>query len=252
MRNSERWLPSKYVSRGGRLRATRDGSEVGVGSRLVADRVASCYDRHLPRYAKGRLIDLGCGKVPLYGAYRGLVTDVTCADWPASPHASLHVDIQVDLGAALPFADASFDTIVLSDVLEHVPSPDLLWNEMARLLAPGGHALINVPFMYGLHEQPHDYGRYTAFALQRFASRAGLRLSVIEAVGGSLHVLADLLAKHFAKVPVIGAPLALSLQGAVRLLDRTEIGRHFSVRSAEHFPLGYFVVASRDANASHS
>lgn len=247
MRNPDRWTPSKYVQRRGRLAASHDAAEVGVGSRLIAGMVAACYDAHLSRYAKGRLIDLGCGKVPLYGAYRGLVSEVVCVDWPDSPHGGLHVDLEADLGQVLPFDAASFDTVVLSDVLEHVPEPALLWQEMARLLAPGGHAFVNVPFMYGVHEAPHDYYRYTEFALRRFAEKAGLELPVLLNVGGSQHVLADLLAKHLAQLPLVGAPLAALTQGAVTLTDRSAWGRRLTERTGSRFTLGYFMVARAPA-----
>ena len=154
--------------------ASHDAAMLGIGSRLVADRVAACYGEYLPRHARGRLADLGCGSVPLYGSYRTLVSSVTCVDWAHSPHARRHINVEADLGAVLPFADASFDTLILSDVLEHVAEPERLWREMARLLAPGGHAFVNVPFLYGIHEAPHDYYRYTEFALRRLAERAGL------------------------------------------------------------------------------
>jgi SAM-dependent methyltransferase len=249
MRNPDRWSPSKYVQRGDRLVASHDRTEVGIGSRLAADAVAARYAEHLPRFARGRLIDLGCGKVPLYGAYRGLVSEVTCVDWANSPHASLHLDCEVDLGAPLPFADAAFDTVILSDVLEHVSQPELLWREMARLLAPGGHALVNVPFLYGIHEAPHDYFRYTEFALRQFAAQAGMRVELLVVVGGSLHVFADLLAKHLARVPLLGTPLALGIQGAVSLLDRSAWGRRFAEKSGARFPLGYFMVAERPPNS---
>jgi len=249
MRNADRWTESKYVRRGARLVASRDRSEVGLGSRLVTDRVAALYAQHLPRFARGRLIDLGCGKAPLYGSYRMLVDEVTCVDWAHSAHASPYLDREVDLNQALPFGDAAFDVVILSDVLEHVPVPQDLWREMARLLAPGGHALVNVPFLYGVHEAPHDYGRYTEFALRRFAAEAGLAVALLVPVGGSLHVLADLLAKHFAHLPLVGAPLAAAVQGLVSLLDRCAWGRRFAARTGASFPLGYFMVAERPANA---
>jgi SAM-dependent methyltransferase len=249
MRNADRWTESKYVRRGGRLVASHDRGEVGLGSRLITDRIAALYEQHLPHYARGRLIDLGCGKAPLYGSYRALVDEVTCVDWPQSAHASPYLDREVDLSAALPFGDASFDTVILSDVLEHVPNPEQLWSEMSRVLAPGGHALVNVPFLYGIHEAPHDYGRYTEFALRRFAERAGFVVPVLQPVGGSLHVLADLLAKHLAHVPLIGAPLAIGVQGLVTLLDRMDWGRRVAEQSGPRFPLGYFVVAQCPALA---
>lgn len=245
MRNPERWQPSKYVHRAGRLAASRDRAELGVGSRLAAGVVAACYDEALPRYARGRLADLGCGKVPLYAAYRSLASEVTCVDWEGSPHAGLHVDHAVDLGGPLPFPDRRFDTLLLSDVLEHVPRPRRLWREMARLLVPGGHLLLNVPFLYGLHEVPHDYCRYSEFALRRFAAEAGFEVVELRAVGGLLHVLADLVAKPLAYVPVAGPALALGVQAPVAALDRTPFGRRWAATSAARFPLGYFMVARR-------
>ena len=245
MRDAERWTPSKYVMRRGRWRASGDPAQVGIGSRLVTDAVAARYQRHLPTYVRGRLIDLGCGQVPLFGAYRGLVTDVTCVDWAASPHPSPHLDLQADLSAPLPFAEASFDTVLLSDVLEHVPAPEQLWCEMARLLSPGGHAIVNLPFLYGIHEAPHDYGRYTEFALRRFAQNAGLKVVLLESVGGSAEVLADLLAKHLAQVPLIGRSLAIGLQSVVGWWGARRPGRRFAELSAARFPLGYFLVAQR-------
>ena len=233
------------MQRGDRLLASRDARELGVASRLVAGAVAARYAEMLPLYARGRLADLGCGKVPLYAAYRGLVDEVTCVDWAASAHAGLHVDREVDLAGVLPFADASFDTVILSDVLEHVPSPSRLMSEIARLLAPGGHLLLNVPFLYGIHEAPNDYGRYTEFALRRFAVEAGLELVVLVTVGGSAHVFADLLAKHLLRLPLFGHPLAVGVQSLVTVLDRTRAGARFAAHSGARFPLGYFMVARR-------
>ncbi len=245
MRNADRWTESKYVRCNGQLLASRDRSEVGIGSRLVTDRVAALYAQHLPRYARGRLVDLGCGKAPLYGIYRTLVDSVVCIDWPKSVHASPYVDVAVDLGQPIPFADAAFDTVILSDVLEHLPAPERLWHEMARILAPGGHVLLNVPFLYGIHEAPHDYGRYTGFALQRFAALVGLDVVLLATVGGILHVLADLLAKPLAYVPLLGTPLAVGVQGAVSLLDRTAWGRRVAEETGRRFPLGYFMIVRR-------
>jgi SAM-dependent methyltransferase len=200
----------------------------------------------LPTHARGRLLDLGCGQVPLYGAYRAHVGTVTCIDWAAGTPID-HVDQMCDLGRPLPLPDASFDTIILSDVLEHVPDPALLWREMARVLAPGGAIVMNVPFFYWLHAHPHDYYRYTRFALERFAQINGLALVMLVPLGGLADVLADLLAKLFEKVPLIGGPSALALQAVTSALGRTALGARAAQVSARHFPLGYFMVARRPA-----
>lgn len=243
MRNTEKWAESKYVWHGGRLRASRDPLEVGVGSRLTADRVAEFYSQYIPRFARGRLGDLGCGKAPLYGLYRPYVDNVICVDWPQTVHETSYVDFEVDLEGSLPFGDNFFDTLLLSDVLEHVPNPENLWLEMSRVLSPGGHLLMNAPFLYGVHEEPYDFARYTSFALSRFAQRAGLRVVLLEPVGGSLHVLADFLAKHAYHIPVFGAAFAKAIQGLAACADRTPVGRFVFRKTAARFPLGYFLVA---------
>jgi SAM-dependent methyltransferase len=176
MRNRDRYQQSKYVYRKEKLIASRDPKEVCVGSRLISDLIAEFYNSNLRQHAKGKLLDLGCGKVPLFIAYRDYVTDNICVDWENTLHKNEYLDFECDLTMVLPFKEGAFDTIILSDVLEHVPQPEHLWKEMSRILSINGKIIMNVPFYYWLHEHPHDYYRYTEFALRRFVESSGLRL----------------------------------------------------------------------------
>ena len=45
----------------------------------------------------------------------------------------------------LPFSDNAFETIICSEVLEHVADVDATLKELTRLLKPGGNLLISVP-----------------------------------------------------------------------------------------------------------
>lgn len=126
MRNVDEWRPSKFLLRGGRLTASSDTAELAIGSRLVAECVARKYNHYIPKYCRGRLLDLGCGKVPLFEAYKPFVQEIVCSDWPASPHGGTFVDVECDLSQPLPFENDRFDTVILSDVLEHIPEPTLL------------------------------------------------------------------------------------------------------------------------------
>jgi SAM-dependent methyltransferase len=154
MQNQEEWKPSRFVYKGGKLSASRDGAEVSLSSRLIVDIVAGFYDRNLKQHARGRLLDLGCGKVPLYATYRELVTDAICVDWGNTEHKNRHLDRELDLTNNLPFRDDEFDTIILSDVLEHIPVPEHLWKEMARILSKNGKIIMNVPFFIGCTKNP--------------------------------------------------------------------------------------------------
>lgn len=244
MRNASTWQPTKFVRKNGRLSASTDGAHLGVGSRLIANLVAQAYDRSIEQHVSGRLLDMGCGKAPLYGAYRQFATDVQCIDWANSLHGADYLDNVCDLSGAIPYPDGSFDTIILSDVLEHLPEPMNIWREMNRLLAPGGKVLLNVPFYYQLHEEPHDYYRYTEFALRRFAENTGFEVLHLEAIGGAVEVLADVTAKllAFAKLSW-GARAVQYLAGA---FSRSGIGARISKRTGKRFPLGYFMVAVKN------
>ncbi|MBS1260859.1 MAG: hypothetical protein MAG453_00175 [Calditrichaeota bacterium] len=245
MKNTSSWTASKFLYRDGLLRA--NPSFVSAGSRLMAERIAAFYGEQLPRHARGRLADLGCGPVPLYAAYRELVDEITCVDWANTAHSDIHLDLVADLTQpALPFPDGAFNTLILSDVLEHVPEPAALWEEMARLLAPDGRLLLNVPFLYWLHEQPHDHHRYSEHALRRYAERAGLAVHVLEPLGGAFDVLADISAKLLARIPRGGRPLAVALQTATRVGLGTSLGGRLTLRTARRFPLAYGMVAGRD------
>jgi len=243
MRNIESWQPTKFVRRGGRLRASRDRAQLSRGSRLVADLIADYYDSAFARHARGRLLDMGCGAVPLYQAYRDHVDEVTCIDWGQSLHGGAHLDRECDLSQPIPFPDAGFDTILLSDVLEHLPDPQLFWAEAARLLAGGGKLILNVPFYYPVHEEPHDYYRYTQFALRRFAERAGLSVVELAPIGGAPEILADLVAKLLTGVRLGWA--ASAIQAMTGAFVRTRVGARLSRKTSARFPFGYVMVAEK-------
>lgn len=245
MRNADKWVAGKYVLRNGKLSAARNAKELAVGSRLIASLVAKHYEHGIPAHARGRLVDLGCGKAPLYGFYREFVVHSVTVDWPFGRHGDQYLDHECDLNQTLPFADGHFDTIILSDVLEHVAEPQRLCAEMARILAPGGSVLLNVPFLYHLHEKPHDYYRYTDEGLRHLLRESGLSIVELTPIGGSPEVLATFLAKHLARRSLLGKAMAVMLQDATLWFVRTRIGRRISVRSSGKWPLGYFVVARK-------
>ncbi len=241
MKDEARWKPTRFEVHGGGFRASRDLRHVARGSRLIGDITAPVYLDLVRRHARGRLVDLGCGEAPLYGMYRDHVDSVTCVDWSRSVHASDHLDLEADLNEPLPLADASFDTVILSSVLEHVLRPRELLAEIARVLAPGGKLLCVVPFMYRIHEQPHDYFRYSRFALSRFCADAGLEELELEPFGGALEVLLDVSGKLLSRSRAASA-VHLAVSGALRRIPAL---RRASLRSSEHFPLGYALVARR-------
>lgn len=240
MKNQETWQPTKFMPAKRGWRANRDPRVVGTGSRFLVRLLADHYPRMVEKYAQGDLLDFGCGEVPLFGMYRHHVETVTCLDWAQGSHDTRHVDILADLSASVSDLPAGCaDTIVATDVLEHLPYPDRAWKEFRRLCRDGGHVLVGVPFLYWIHEAPHDFHRYTRYALERHATEAGFEVIDLWAYGGPLEVLVDLLAKLTAAIrPLSGL---VTLIGS--LLHRIPAVRRLSSRGSHVLPLGYCVVA---------
>jgi SAM-dependent methyltransferase len=240
MRNAAAWRPSKFErDRAGGWCASR--SEVPVTSRLAADISARLYHQTIRNHARGRLIDLGCGKVPLYGMYKDLVSDVTCVDWPNSLHGSTHTDVFADLNLPLDLEENGFDTALASDVIEHLHTPEALFASAARLLRPEGKLLIGVPFLYCIHESPHDFHRYTRYALERLTREAGLAVVSLTPAGGGPEVLSDIATKS------VGASKAVAsiVYAASRALLVTPLVKRLSAATREAMPMAYFLVAQK-------
>jgi SAM-dependent methyltransferase len=241
MKRPAEWHPSKVIWNPRRGRHEANPAYVSLGSLFLVDQLAGPYQRVIETHARGRLLDCGCGDVPYYHFYRERVTSTTCVDWGASAHGRLHVDQEVDLNQPLPFEAASFDTVLLADVLEHIAEPVRLVHEIARVLAPEGKLIVLVPFLYRVHEAPYDYYRYTAYALEHLCRQAGLEIVELEPYGGYPDVLLDLLNKGLAAAPLLCRAF---LVGA-RWVSRARFVQRWRESTKGAFPLGYCVVATK-------
>jgi SAM-dependent methyltransferase len=101
-------------------------------------------------------------------------------------------------GDRLPFADKSFNTVLSVQVLEHTPRPAELVLEMSRVLADDGVMILLAPFQFRLHEQPHDYFRYSPHGLRQLCEAAGLELTHVEQQGSLWSVLGHKLNSYLA------------------------------------------------------
>jgi len=67
-----------------------------------------------------------------------------------------NIDIICDI-TAIPEPDSSFDAILCSEVLEHIPEPEKALDEFTRLLKPGGILILTAPFASLVHMAPYHY-----------------------------------------------------------------------------------------------
>jgi ubiquinone/menaquinone biosynthesis C-methylase UbiE len=138
--------------------------------RLVLDlQVISVY-RYVKKFLNtnsGNLLDLGCGESP----YRFLVNEsstkyygVDIAD--ADKFDYTRTDITHFDGKKIPFADQYFDSILCTEVVEHVLEYQTLIDDAHRVLKPGGKVLFTIPWSARYHYIPYDYFRYTPSTLK--------------------------------------------------------------------------------------
>lgn len=237
-----KWAPSIFDEN---LRLSGDKTKYWEGSVFALEMGSAVYRRHLTKVCRGALIDLGCGPAPLFAAYRNLVDWYYLVDWPSSIHQSKAIDHEMDLNGKLDLPDCTFDTIVMTSVLEHIRRPELLLSECARILRPNGTLFLQVPFAYWLHEEPYDYFRYTHHALRAMLEENELIVELIEPIGGRFDVLIDVLAKHLCSG-------RSSFRWAGRFLQAISLRRAALVRNSKdrfQFPLGYLVLARSPALA---
>jgi SAM-dependent methyltransferase len=150
---------------------------------LIHRVLASELRRQIGLYAQGRLVDIGCGEKPYRDLVAPFVAEHIGVDHGYSPHGLDAVDI-VAPAYDIPLPSGSVDTVLCTDVLEHLEEPGAAVREAARLLRPGGHAIYSVPLFWHLHEEPRDFFRFTSHGLRYLFEAATLEVVTIVPLSG--------------------------------------------------------------------
>lgn len=131
----------------------------------------------------GNILDIGSGReLASYHRFLKYGSDsvVESLDLMFARDTGKQINLEKDF---LSFADASVDTVLLFNVLEHVYNFSHLLGEVKRVLKPGGKVIGAVPFLVAYHPDPHDYWRFTTEALEKIFESAGFINVRIKAMG---------------------------------------------------------------------
>lgn len=151
--------------------------------RFLALHLSSC---------RGRVLDVGAGESP----WRELLPE-------GAEYVGVDVDMSGDFGMRhqsgiiyydgkkLPFDDGSFDHVLCTEVLEHVPDPAAFLLDLNRVLRRGGILILTVPWSARLHHLPYDYGRFTRFGLAALLEASGFSGATIEERGNDITAIAN-------------------------------------------------------------
>ena len=135
-------------------------------------------------HARGVLLDVGCGSRPFAWLFEGRVQRYLGMDLPASRFLGDRPPDAYARGERLPVRDGSVDTVLGLSMVTYFPEPGELLAEAHRVLRPGGTLLLEFTQMAPLHDEPHDYFRFTRYGAARLLERAGFEPLDFIPIGG--------------------------------------------------------------------
>lgn len=140
----------------------------------------------------GIVLDAGCGSKPYEELIRrnAQVIEYKGMDLENS---EIYNNVKKDIiwdGSKIPLDDSSVQTVLATELLEHCFDTDQILSEFYRVLSEDGKLIGTVPFIWPLHETPHDYYRFTPFSLSKKLERSGFKNIHITPLGGRDKMLA--------------------------------------------------------------
>lgn len=203
---------------------------------------------HLTNWLDDRLViavrpgmsvaDIGCGEQPLRALIESSGAQYVGID--VVQNATGTVDTIAPI-TDIPLADECFDLIVCTEVLEHVSHTREAMMEIARLLAPGGRAILTTPFCYPLHEEPYDFVRLTPHQFRAIVADAGLMVEDLATTGNELEVIATVIDNMWSRLrPGRRGPLLRGTTVVTRLLVNS-VTAALSMLVGRHLPGRYYL-----------
>ncbi len=173
------------------------------------------------KLAHGVLLDVGCGAKPYEKIFEPYVEHYFGLEYsPESGYRGNNADFCGD-AAALPLADESVDTILCTEVLEHLSNPEKTIAEFARVLRPSGTVITTAPFVYPIHDA-QDFFRYSPDGLAAIMQRHGLTIDKVKPLSGTAVTLAAMINLYWYEIGFMWTkwlyPVGLVLRPALWLI----------------------------------
>ncbi len=191
-------------------------------------------------HIKGNTLDLGAGKAKYKKMILENAEKYTAYDMVAAPN----VDIVGDVHNLVAFETNTFDTVICTEVLEHVKEPWRVLEEIARVLKPGGRCILTTPFLLPFHADPHDYYRYTVEGGMHLFTRTGLKIVESAKTGNKRMVIAEAFKFVFCN-PYIHTKPSFLRRNIFRVIYKfLSLGSHNSPQDSI-FYTGIYIVAEK-------
>ncbi len=176
------------------------------------------YTKH---YVSGKTLDFGAGTAK----YQYLIRPHTGEYKTFDMVAGKNIDIVGDV-LNPPFESGEFDTVISTQVLEHVEKPWVMVNQIGRILKTGGICIITAPFIVPFHADPYDFFRYTETGLTSLFKNENFEIIESGTYGKSFGVLSEMI--HFSFFSpyenrgkkLISRKIVMKIEKLARFLDK--------------------------------
>ena len=171
-----------------------DQSEKNIDNFIIRSKILKAIEETLPNL-KGSILDMGCGRMPYKPLIlaNGRITNYIGLDLEMGVYADKKKPDLSWNGTKIPLEDDSVNNILAIEVFEHIPNPEIVLNEILRVLTPGGVFFFTIPFIWPLHDIPDDEYRYTPFSFERHLKNSGFFNIDLKPLGGWDTALAQMI-----------------------------------------------------------
>lgn len=149
-------------------------------------------------YIRGKVLDIGCGQKPyqyLFNSTEYIGLEIDTPENRVSKEADYFYDRKT-----FPFKNEEFDSVLATQVFEHIFEPGDFSKEINRVLKTNGTLLLTVPFVWDEHEQPFDYGRYTSFGIKSILEKCGFEVLEQRKNLNDIRIVFQMINAYFYKV----------------------------------------------------
>ncbi|PCI21361.1 hypothetical protein COB64_00560 [Candidatus Wolfebacteria bacterium] len=235
----------KYIKKNwNKFSNTYGGSQIYFNSVSHHIELIREYKKYFSKYIKkdSVVLDLGAGRLFYKNFLKNYTDNYFSLDFKKT-----HKDLDyIGTTSRTNLENERFDIVFSSQVFEHIPDPLESFHEINRILKKGGIAIISVPFLMYIHNEPYDYFRYTRYSLKKFSDENNFEILVLKEVGGFFGFLGS-----------VGAIFSMGLFWNIPILKWVVYGLNFIIqyillfldrisRNKKVFPSNYLLIIKKE------
>ena len=150
--------------------------------------------------------------------------------------------------------DKTYDAVLCTEVLEHVPDPCAALDKLARLVRPGGTLIVTAPFASMTHFAPFHFATgFSRYFYETHLPRLGFEITSLENNGGFFDYVAQEMGRskrvyrtHIdSRPPLLERAIVKLATSVMRRWAKRDAGKHQGRGSAELATFGWHVIATK-------